>query len=363
MNNMKILVTGSNGFIGKHISILLNRKGYDVLSFDKDDFINTLKKHLSICDFVIALAGINRPVEGENYLFNFNHIEEITYYLRKNNRQIPIIFASSIQAELNNDYGVSKRFGEQIAFESGLPVYVYRLKNVFGKWCRSNYNSAVATFCYNIAHDLPIQISDRNNIVHYNYIDDICNEFLKCIEGINKPSKDILYVEPSYDCSLGYIVDTLYSFKKDVESDKHIPDINNEFELKLFETFCDYLSDEGNSFNYSEDNRGSFKEIYKSDRYGQISINIIKPGITKGGHYHKYKNEIFKAVVGNTVTRIRDINTKDIKEYKGKDPVYITPGHTHDIKNIGTGDSATLMWISHIYKEETSDTYKEDVDL
>lgn len=362
----KVLVTGSFGFIGKHISKALIDNGYDVLSYDKGNSINELKEDLKICDYIIILAGINRPKEDENYLFNFDHVEEITYYLKKNNRNVPIIFSSSIQASLNNDYGVSKRFAEQLLFESGLPVYVYRLANAFGKWCRPNYNSACATFCYNIANEMDITISDRNNIVKYNYIDDICDEFIKCIKGIVKPSKDILYISPTYEISLGELVDTLYRFKKDIESDKHIPDIHNDFELKLLETFTDYLSIPNQHFNYSKNELGSFKEIYKSDKYGQISINTINPNVTKGNHYHTYKKEIFMTVLGHTIVKQRKVGDKDIiiddNHSVPNIPINIKTGYTHNIKNVGKEISITLMWISHIYKEETADTYKEDVE-
>lgn len=365
---MKILVTGANGFIGKHMTQLLNKEGYDVLAFDIDTDPSLLNTYINSCDFIIHLAGINRPLTTEEfYDGNSNFTKKVIDLVKESHKNIPIILSSSIQASLNNDYGKSKKLAEDYLLESGLPVYVFRLSNVFGKWCRPNYNSACATFCYNIAHNLPIQIRDRDYIVHFNYVDDIVNTFLKCIKGDINPSKDILYVNPTYDVSLGNLADTLYRFKNDIESDTHLPKINNEFELKLFITFCDYLRDEKYTLNYASDNRGSFEEIYKNDTYGQISINIAYPGITKGGHYHKYKKEIFMTVIGDCLIRERNINTNELLTYtvNGKESkkIDMIPYYTHDIKNIGDIDSVTIMWIDHIYQEETADTYREPVDL
>ena len=198
-------------------------------------------------------------------------------------------------------------------------------------------------------------------------MDDIVNTFFKCIKGDINPSKNILYIEPTYDISLGNLADALYRFKNDIESDAHLPKINNDFELKLFITFCDYLRDEKYTLNYASDNRGSFEEIYKDDRYGQISINKAYPGITKGGHYHKYKKEIFMTVIGDCLIRERNINTNELLTYtvNGKESkkIDMIPNYTHDIKNIGDIDSVTIMWIDHIYQEETADTYREPLDL
>ena len=243
---------------------------------------------------------------------------------------------------------------------------VYRFPNVFGKWCRPNYNSACATFCYNIAHNLPIEIRDREYVVHYNYIDDIVDEFIKVI-SLDKHlgSKDILSVNPIYDCSLGKLADLLYYFKGEIESDRHLPLLHNEFELKLFKTFCDYLSDDGYTFNYAEDERGSFEEIYKSKKWGQISENIAYPGIIKGGHYHTYKKEIFYTVIGKSEIKQRNIDNNDliidIVDGNNPHPVNIIPRYTHQIKNIGKLTTHTIMWISKIYHPDTADTYKEEL--
>ena len=364
---MNVLVTGSNGFIGKHVVLHLKRCGYEVLPYDKDDTEELLHQYIKQADFIIHLAGINRPLSIEEfYDGNTNFTKKVVDVVKLYQKKTPIIMSSSTQAALDNDYGKSKKMGEDYLFNSGLPVYVYRLHNVFGKWCRPNYNSAAATFCYNITHDLPIQIRDREYVVHYNYIDDIVSEFIKVLSlDKHEGSKDILSVKPIYDCSLGKLADLLYYFKGEVESDRHLPIIHDEFELKLFKTFCDYLSDEGYSFNYAQDERGSFEELYKSKKWGQISDNVAFPGITKGGHYHTYKKEIFYTVIGQSEIKQRSIDNNDlivdVVDGDHPHPVNIIPRYTHQIKNIGSVNTHTLMWISEIYNPETHDTYREEL--
>ena len=367
-NKMKVLITGSNGFIGKHMTKALYKAGYDVLPYDLNNTEQELITYINEADFIVHLAGINRPLSNEEfYDGNTNFTKKLVDFVKNSQKNTPILMSSSIQASLDNDYGKSKKMGEEYLFSSDLPVYVFRLANVFGKWCRPNYNSAAATFMFNIAHDLPIEIRDPNYVVHYNYVDDIVNTFIECIKGNIKPSRDILSVNPVYDCSLGKLASLLQGFKRSVESDEHLPTIHNQFELKLFISFLDYLKDDSYSYNFASDQRGSFEEIYKNKKYGQISVNIAYPGILKGGHYHTYKNEIFMTVKGNCVTRLRKLGTNEIIEYLQEGSksvkVYISPNYTHDIRNIGTEDSWTLMWISEVYKDETADTFRENVDI
>ena len=366
MNN--ILITGANGFIGKHTSLKLERLGFNVFKYDVDSSLEDLKDFISKADFIIHLAGINRPLTVEEfYKGNTNFTKRLVDLVLESKRNTPIIMSSSIQAELDNDYGKSKKMGEDFLLSSGLPVYVYRLANVFGKWCRPNYNSAAATFCYNIAHDLDINIRDREYIVHYNYVEDIVGAFINVInEKEHKGSKNILYVNPTYDCSLGSLANLLYYFKGEIQSDRHLPLIHNEFEYKLFKTFCDYLSEPGYTYNFAADNRGYFEELYKSQKWGQISDNMAYPGITKGGHYHTYKKEIFYTVIGDTRIRQRNIDNDDmiidIINDKNRVPVEIKKKYTHEITNIGNINSHTIMWISEIYHPETHDTYREEVE-
>ncbi len=365
---MNVLVTGSNGFIGKHMCLLLKRKGHTVFEYDLGSTEDELRDYVSKADFVIHLAGINRPLTTEEfYNGNTNFTKKIVDLIKESGKDTSIIMSSSIQASLDNDYGKSKKMGEDYLFSSGLPVYVYRLANAFGKWCRPNYNSACATFCYNIAHNLEIQIRDREYVVHFNYVTDIVEEFLRVVElKEHKGEKNILYVNPTHDCSLGKLADLLYYFKGEIESDRHLPIIHDEFELKLFKTFCDYLSEEGYTYNFAEDNRGSFEELYKSKKWGQISDNVAYPGITKGGHYHKYKKEIFYTVIGKSEIKQRDIKTNemitDVVDGSHPNPINIRVGYTHQIKNIGDTNTHTIMWISEIYNPETHDTYREEVE-
>lgn len=365
---MKILVTGSNGFIGKHLSLILKRRGHEVLPFDIHDDEITLTNYVNQADFIVHLAGVNRPGDAEEYYReNGQKVSELVDLIKDAHKNTPIILSSSVQADLDNDYGKSKKMGEDILLRSELPVYIYRLCNVFGKWGKPNYNSASATFCYNIAHNLPVYVRDENYIVNYVYIDDVVNEFVRIIElKEHKGSKDILSIKPTYECSLGHLVELLKYFKDEVESDRHLPIIHNDFEFKLFKTFCDYLSDEGYEFNYTEDERGYFEEIYKSKKYGQISDNMMHPGIIKGGHYHTYKKEIFYTVIGECEIKQKDIHSNEliVDVVNGKEPrlIDIKIESTHQIKNIGNKDSHTLMWVSEIFKEETSDTYKKEVE-
>ena len=364
---MKILVTGAKGFIGKHLTLHLKRAGFEVLEFDLENTAEQLDSFVNCADFIVHLAGINRPLSVEEfYDGNTNFTKKLVDLVLKSKRNTPIIISSSTQAALDNDYGKSKKLAEDYLFASGLPVYVYRLANAFGKWGRPNYNSACATFCYNIAHGLEISVRDPNYVVHYNYVDDIVEEFIRVISlKEHKGSKEILSVKPVYDCSLGHLSELLYYFKEQIESDKHLPIIKDEFELKLFKTFCDYLSDEGYSFNYAKDDRGYFEELYKSKKYGQISDNVAYPGITKGGHYHTYKKEIFYTVIGESEIVQRNIKTNEIIKDKVSgdepQPIQIRVGYTHQITNVGKCNSHTIMWISEIYDPNTHDTYREDV--
>lgn len=366
---MKVLVTGALGFIGKHMCLALKAADHEVLPYDISNTDEELISFVKEADYVIHLAGINRPLTNEEfYNGNTNFTIRLVDYIKKYNKDIPIIMSSSTQASLDNDYGKSKKQAEDYLLNSGLRVYVYRLHNVFGKWCRPNYNSASATFCYNIAHDLDISIRDRNYVVHYNYIDDIVSTFLSHINNKEvEGSKDILTVYPIHDCSLGRLADLLYYFKETVESDKHLPLLHDLFEYKLFVTFLDYLKDDSYNYNSASDERGSFTEIYKSKEYGQISINMAYPCITKGGHYHKYKKEIFYTAIGECLIRQRNIVTNEMIEDRVSgevpNPINIRVGYTHEITNVGKSNSYTIMWISEIYNPETHDTYREPVDI
>lgn len=365
---MNILVTGSNGFIGRNISLKLKECNHQVIGIDIDTPFEDLKKGISEADFIIHLAGINRPLTVEEfYDGNTNFTKHVIDLIKESGKKIPLIFSSSIQAALDNDYGKSKRLAETYLLESGLPVYVYRLKNVFGKWCRPNYNSALATFCYNIARDLPITIRDPNYVVEYNYIDDIMNEFIRIINSDSyNGSKDILYVSPSYQCSLGHLAELINKFK-DSRKDLSTPCMKDVFEKKLYATYLSYLPEDCFAYELEmkSDHRGSFTEFLKTSEYGQVSVNIAHPGITKGNHYHHTKNEKFLTVSGTCLLRFRKIGDDKITEYKVSGDkltvVDIPVGYTHSITNIGDTDSVTIMWANEQFDKDNPDTYYEEV--
>ena len=368
MNKMKVLVTGAKGFIGTHMVEHLKRAHHEVFEFDVNDTETSLIEFIQEADWIIHLAGVNRPLTVEEfYDGNTNFTKKLIDLVQRYHPDVKIIANSSTQAALDNDYGKSKKMAEDALIASGLKVYIYRFCNVFGRGCKPNYNSATATFCYNIAHDLEVYVRDPEYVVHYNYVEDICDELINLINGqVNRKLLDILSVKPEYSCSLGKQVELLKTFKKSVQSDEHLPLIYNEFELKLFKTFLWYLSDEGSSFNFASDERGFFEELFKSKQYGQISLNMAYPSITKGGHYHTYKKEIFYPVIGHCVIRQRNIHTNELIENDAKDNltrVNIIPEYTHEISNVGKTNSYTLMWISEVYLPETHDTYKAPVDL
>lgn len=364
---MKVLVTGSKGFIGTHVVNRLKQGHHEVFEFDINDTETSLIEYIQEADWIVHLAGVNRPLTAEEfYDGNTNFTKKLIDLVKRFNPNVKIIANSSTQAALDNDYGKSKKMAEDALMTSGLQVYIYRFCNAFGRGCRPNYNSATATFCYNIAHDLDIYVRDPEYVVHYNYVDDICEELVNVIESkVNRELLVILSVKPEYSCSLGKQVELLKKFKKSVESAEHLPLIHDDFELKLFETFLYYLSDEGSSFNFAADERGFFKELYKSKKYGQISMNMAYPGICKGGHYHTYKKEIFYPVKGHCVIRQRNINNNDLIENDISDHltrVDIIPEYTHEIKNVGKENSYTLMWISEVYNPDTHDTYRAPID-
>ena len=243
MSDYRVLVTGANGFIGQHVCACLQRKGYQVFPFDRDHTEEQLSSYINQADFIIHLAGVNRPLSSDEfYKGNADFTKHLIGLILEKKRVLPIVFASSIQATLDNDYGKSKKIAEDSLFASSLPVYVYRLANVFGRGCRPNYNSAAATFCYNIAYDLPIEIRDLSCVIHYHYVEDVVSEFVRIVDsyrlGAGVPaSKEPLSLAPVYDCALGHLAELLHSFKDAIESPSHLPLIHGEFERKLFKTF------------------------------------------------------------------------------------------------------------------------------
>ena len=371
---MKVLVTGANGFIGKNlITELKRREEITVLPFDIDTPAELLDEYCRDCDFVYNLAGVNRPENVEEFMEgNFGFASTLVETLKKYDNKCPIMNSSSIQAALDNPYGQSKKAGEDMLFaygkESGAFIYIYRFPNVFGKWCRPNYNSAVATFCHNIAHDLPIQVNNRDTVMHLVYIDDVVEELLQALSG--QPHRDengYCYVPTEHETTLGGIVDLLYSFKASREN-LLVPDMTEgSFSKKLYSTYLSYLPEDGFSYpvKMNVDTRGSFTEILRSVSCGQVSINISKPGITKGNHWHHTKNEKFLVVSGKGLIQFRKIGTDKIIEYHVSgdklEVVDIPTGYTHNIINVGDTDMVTLMWCNECFDPNRSDTIYEPV--
>ncbi len=365
---MKILVTGSSGFIGKNLISELRNQGFtEILEYDIDTDPEKLQEYTSQCGFIFHLAGVNRPQNQEEFMQgNFGFTSVLLDLLKKNNNKSPILITSSTQATLNNAYGESKKAGEDLMFEysktTGVPVYVFRLTNVFGKWCRPNYNSAVATFCHNTANNLALQINDRNTLLKLIYIDDVISSFINILKNSTSETGTHLFINPEYEITLGDIVDLLKSFK-DSRENLQIPDMKDGFEKKLYSTYLSYLPE--NEFSYflkmNVDERGSFTEFLKTKERGQVSVNISKPRITKGNHWHHSKNEKFLVVSGQGVIRFRKIDSSDILEYfvsgEKLEVVDIPVGYTHNIENLGNDDMVTIMWANESFDKEKPDTY------
>lgn len=376
---MKILITGAGGFIGKNLIAELNNikegktnysglsSDISVLSFDVDTNPDFLDAYCREADFVFHLAGVNRPENPEEFMKgNFGFTSLLLDTLQKHNNKAPILITSSIQAALDNPYGTSKKAGEDLLFEYGkkhdIDVYVYRFPNVFGKWVRPNYNSAVATFCYNVAHGLPIQVNDPTVLMTLVYIDDVIRELIAALTG--NPTREDVYckVPIEHKITLGEIVELIQLFKESRET-LAMPNMGDPFSKKLYSTYLSYLPEDKFSYplKMNVDERGSFTEFLKSPERGQVSVNISKPGITKGQHWHHTKNEKFLVVSGKGVIRFRKIDSDKVIEYfvsgDKLEVVDIPVGYTHNIENLGDTDMVTVMWVNEVFDKERPDTY------
>lgn len=369
---MKILVTGSEGFIGRNlVSVLETIETYEVLKYDIGTNESLLDHYLKNADFIFHLAGVNRSDKDIDFMTGNTDLTNIIISkLKQFKNTCPIMISSSIQANNNSIYGKSKKSSERIVFDysdqTGVQVFVYRFSNVFGKWSKPNYNSVIATFSYNICRGLPIKINDPNTELRLIYIDDLVNNLINCIYKQDNESKKIYYVEPEYNVKLSEISELLYSFYE-TRNKLNIVDLKNEFTKKLYSCYISYLPVDNFSYNLKMniDERGSFTELFKTIDRGQISVNIIKPGITKGNHWHQSKTEKFIVVKGTGIIRFRAINNTEIIEYKvsGKylTIVDIPPGYTHNIQNIGEDELVTIMWVNEIYDANNPDTYYLEV--
>lgn len=399
---MKILVTGAKGFVGKNlVAQLKNIKNGKarcygditidaIYEYDIDNTIEELDAYCRDCNFVFNLAGVNRPQNQEEFMQgNFGFASTLLDTLKKYKNNCPVMISSSIQATLagrfgTSEYGKSKKAGEELMFqyseETGAKVLVYRFPNLFGKWCRPNYNSAVATFCNNIANDLPIQVDDRSTELELLYIDDLVEEMIAALKGEEHHCEfdgvDTILTDNGKYCAapithkvtLGKIVDLLESFKSQPQT-LIIPEIPyNSFAKKLYSTYLSYLPKEKVSFplKMNIDDRGSFTELLKSVNVGQVSINISKPGITKGQHWHNTKWEFFIVVAGHGLIQERKIDSDEIMEFEVSgdkiEAIHMLPGYTHNIINLSeTENLVTVMWANEAFDPNRPDTYFEVV--
>lgn len=397
---MKILVTGAKGFAGKNLCAQLKNiqngkaKCYGdltistVYEYDIDSTIEQLDVYCQDCDFVFNLAGVNRPLNQEEFMQgNFGFASILLDILKKHGNNCPVMISSSIQATLAgrfgaSEYGKSKKAGEVLMFQYGeetcAKVLVYRFPNLFGKWCRPNYNSVIATFCYNIANDLPIQVNDASVELELLYIDDLVNEMIAALKGEEHRCEfegvETILTEGGRYCAvpithkvtLGEIVALLEQFKSQPVT-RLVPEIPyNSFAKKLYSTYLSYLPKEKVSFplKMNIDQRGSFTELLRSEKCGQVSINISKPGITKGQHWHNTKWELFIVVAGHGLIQERKIDSEEMIEFEVNgekiEAVYMLPGYTHNIINLSdTDDLVTVMWANESFDPDKPDTYFE----
>lgn len=397
---MKILVTGAKGFVGKNLCENLKniRDGKnktsgllidEIFEYDIDSDIKELDSYCAVADFVFNLAGVNRPKTQEEFMQgNFGFASLLLETLEKHANICPVMLSSSIQATLigryDGEYGRSKKAGEELFFDygkkTGAKVLVYRFPNLFGKWCRPNYNSAVATFCNAFANDLPFTVNDRSAELELLYIDDLVEEMFSALKGEEhrcnyeglKPEKSPLgeycYVPITHKVTLGEIVDLLETFKNQPQS-LVVPEIsNNSFAKKLYSTYLSYLPKEKVAFplKMNVDDRGSFTELIKTLNCGQVSVNISRPGITKGQHWHNTKWEFFIVVKGHALIQERKIGTDEVIEFEVSgdniQAVHMLPGYTHNIINLSdTEELVTIMWANEQFDPSKPDTFGERV--
>ncbi|MBO5889307.1 MAG: NAD-dependent epimerase/dehydratase family protein [Clostridia bacterium] len=399
---MIILVTGASGFVGKNLCCALknikdgkdrthpNLKIEEIFEYDIENTIEELNYFTKNANFIFNLAGVNRPQNQEDFMKgNFGFASTLFELLKKNNNKCPVMISSSIQAtcigRYDSEYGRSKKAGEELTFnyakETSAKVLVYRFPNLFGKWCRPNYNSAVATFCNNIANDLEITVNDRNIELELLYIDDLVDEMLLALEGndhhceydglkpVENKNGKYSFVPTTHFVTLGEIVDLLNEFKNQPNS-LVIPEIPyNSFAKKLYSTYLSYLPKEKVSFplKMNVDDRGSFTELIKTLNCGQVSVNISKPGITKGQHWHNTKWEFFIVVSGKGLIEQRKIGTSEVLKFEVSgdkiEAVHMLPGYTHNIINLSnTEDLVTVMWANEQFNPNKPDTFFEIVE-
>lgn len=367
-----ILITGAGGFVGRNLVATLHAMGCkDLLLFEKDDTVETLADYCRRAAFVVHLAGINRPKDpSEFYSGNAGLTDTMLHLLAESGNKAPVLVTSSIQAALDNDYGKSKKQAEDAIFAhgetTGAPVYVFRMEGVFGKWCRPNYNSVVATFCHNIARGLPIEVRDPAYELPLVYIDDVVACILDAMQNhhAERDTEGHCRIHPVHRVTLGHLAELIEGFAEARKGSLEVPYLApGSFEKKLYSTYLSYLPTDQFAYdlNMHYDDRGSFTEALRSPERGQVSVNISKPGIVKGNHWHHTKNEKFLVVQGEGVIRFRRIDCEEIIEYhvsgKKLQIVDIPCGYTHNIENVGSEDMVTVMWANECFDPDHPDTF------
>jgi UDP-2-acetamido-2,6-beta-L-arabino-hexul-4-ose reductase len=369
----KTLITGGRGFLGRNLAAhLFERKDCANTIFGREDSAEDLRYWLLEADVVFHLAGVNRPQNPIDFeTGNVGLTEQLSQFLREGRRSPKIVFSSSVQAELDNPYGASKVKAEKalqkFASETGGCVRIYRLKNLFGKWCRPNYNSVTATFCHNIAKDLPIVVSDPAREVELSYVDDVVAAFLAEIDG-REDGCEAGQEIPSYSIQLGDLAGRIQAFHE-MRTTLTLPDFADWFNRALYATYLSYVAPaaRGHNLDIKSDPRGSLAEFIKEKHFGQIFVSRTKPGVTRGNHYHHTKTEKFFVVEGNGLIRMRPVEGGSVEEYSVTGSAYrvidIPPGFTHSITNIGEGEMVTLFWSSEMFDPNRPDTYYLPVDF
>ncbi|MEZ9235311.1 UDP-2-acetamido-2,6-beta-L-arabino-hexul-4-ose reductase [Shewanella sp. 10N.286.52.A9] len=364
---MNILVTGAAGFIGQNLSVFLQEAGFaNIVKITLDDDEASISNKVKSADFIYHLAGINRPKNDDEFKKgNIDLTQQIIDTLIENKRNTPIVLTSSIQAELDNAYGVSKAGAEQAVAEykkqTGALAYIYRLPNVFGKWCRPNYNSAVATFCYNTLNDLPITINNPEAELNLVYIDDVCQSFIALLSDSAQTNDQYQYVEPVYKTTVGQVASLLTEFKESRQS-MVSAEVGNGFVRALYSTYVSYLAPEQFAYDVTRhsDERGTFVEMLKTKNSGQFSFFTAHPGITRGGHYHHTKTEKFLVINGKASFKFRHITTGEPYELivTGEESriVETAPGWSHDVTNIGDNELVVMLWANEVFDREKPDT-------
>ncbi len=369
---MNVLITGARGFVGKNLCVVLKqRKDLQLFQYDLADSADALHEALREADLVIHLAGVNRPEKVEEFeKGNVGFLAEVLRGLESSGKKAKVVLSSSIQAERDNPYGKSKLHGEQelrrYCDRTGAEGVVYRLKNLFGKWCRPNYNSVVATFCSAIANNLPYEISDPRNDIDLTYVDDVVAALVSEVDGPRGHGFRFAVPLASHKTTLGELVALLEAFGGHRKS-LLLPDYSQAFVRALYATFLSYLKPDeyGYGLDIKSDDRGSLAEFIKSPHFGQIFISRTKPGVTRGNHFHHSKAEKFMVVQGEGVIRLRQIHGDRVLEFRCRAEDYrvvdIAPGYTHSIENVGPAEMVTLFWSSELFDPDNPDTFSAPV--